>query len=47
MSIFGQVHVKNDQYKFKGDFHHLDPHIPRSATPTTAGSCWGSPTRGT
>ncbi len=32
MSMFGQVYVKNNQYKIKGDFHHLTPNIPiRSA----------------
>jgi len=30
--MFGQVYVKNNQYKIKGDFHHLTPNIPiRSA----------------
>jgi len=24
MSMIGQVHVKNNQYKIKGDFHHLE-----------------------
>jgi hypothetical protein len=24
MSMIGQVHVKNGQYKIKGDFHHLE-----------------------
>ncbi|MBN2080267.1 MAG: hypothetical protein JW838_14955 [Spirochaetes bacterium] len=28
MSMFGQVHVKNNQYKIKGDFHHLTPNTP-------------------
>ena len=28
MSMFGQVSVKNNQYKFKGDFHHIDPQHP-------------------
>jgi len=32
MSMFGQVYVKNNQYKIKGDFHHLTHNIPiRSA----------------
>lgn len=28
MSMIGQVHVKNGQYKIKGDFHHLEPGLP-------------------
>jgi uncharacterized OB-fold protein len=28
MSMFGQVKVKNNQYKIKGDFHHLTPNQP-------------------
>lgn len=28
MSLFGQVYVKNNQYKIKGDFHHLTPNMP-------------------
>ncbi len=28
MSMFGQVHVKNNQYKIKGDFHHMTPNTP-------------------
>ncbi|HWR69128.1 MAG TPA: hypothetical protein VN416_08920 [Desulfomonilia bacterium] len=28
MSMFGQVYVKNNQYKIKGDFHHLTPCTP-------------------
>ena len=28
MSMFGQVFVKNNQYKLKGDFHHLTPNMP-------------------
>jgi uncharacterized OB-fold protein len=28
MSMFGQVYVKNNQYKIKGDFHHLTPNTP-------------------
>ncbi|HDP80184.1 MAG TPA: hypothetical protein ENN21_05010, partial [Spirochaetes bacterium] len=28
MSMFGQVYVKNSQYKIKGDFHHLTPNMP-------------------
>ena len=28
MSMFGQVHVKKNQYKIKGDFHHLTPNMP-------------------
>lgn len=28
MSMFGQVYVKNSQYKIKGDFHHLTPNQP-------------------
>lgn len=28
MSMFGQVHVRNNQYKIKGDFHHLTPNMP-------------------
>ena len=28
MSMFGQVFVKNNQYKIKGDFHHLTPNQP-------------------
>ncbi|KQC06286.1 MAG: hypothetical protein APR62_01270 [Smithella sp. SDB] len=28
MSMFGQVHVKNGQYKIKGDFHELTPNMP-------------------
>ncbi len=28
MSMFGQVFVKNNQYKLKGNFHHLTPNIP-------------------
>lgn len=28
MSMFGQVSVKNNQYKPKGDFHHLTPNVP-------------------
>ncbi len=28
MSMFGQVFVKNNQYKLKGNFHHLTPNTP-------------------
>ena len=28
MSMIGQVHVKNGQYKIKGDFHHLELGLP-------------------
>lgn len=28
MSTFGQVYVKNNQYKLKGNFHHLTPNTP-------------------
>ncbi len=28
MSMFGQVYVKNNQYKIKGDFHHMTPNTP-------------------
>ncbi len=28
MSTFGQVYVKNNQYKLKGAFHHLTPNTP-------------------
>ena len=28
MSMFGQVYVKNNQYKLKGTFHHLTPNTP-------------------
>lgn len=28
MSMFGQVYVKNNRYKLKGDFHHLTPNTP-------------------
>ena len=28
MSMIGLVHVKNNQYKIKGDFHHLTPNTP-------------------
>ncbi len=28
MSMFGQVYVKNNQYKIKGNFHHLTPNTP-------------------
>lgn len=28
MSMFGQVHVKNNQYKIKGDFHEMTPNMP-------------------
>ncbi|MBM9603734.1 Zn-ribbon domain-containing OB-fold protein [Desulfopila inferna] len=28
MSMFGQVYVKNNKYKPKGDFHHLTPNTP-------------------
>jgi uncharacterized protein len=28
MSSYGQVQVKNDQYKFRGDFHRLEQHMP-------------------
>lgn len=28
MSMFGQVYVKNNQYKIKGDFHHLTQNTP-------------------
>jgi hypothetical protein len=28
MSMIGQVHVKNGQYKIKGDFHHFEPGLP-------------------
>ena len=28
MSMFGQVSVKNNQYKLKGAFHHLTPNTP-------------------
>lgn len=28
MSMFGQVFVKDNKYKIKGDFHHLTPNTP-------------------
>ncbi len=28
MSMTGRVYVKNNQYKIKGDFHHLEPGLP-------------------
>ena len=28
MSMFGQVYVKNNRYKLKGNFHHLTPNTP-------------------
>jgi uncharacterized protein len=28
MSTYGQVYVKNNQYKIKGAFHHLTPNTP-------------------
>jgi hypothetical protein len=28
MSTYGQVFVKDNQYKLKGDFHHLTPNTP-------------------
>jgi len=28
VSMFGQVYVKNNRYKIKGNFHHLTPNIP-------------------
>jgi uncharacterized OB-fold protein len=28
MSMFGQVYVKNNKYRLKGDFHHLTPNMP-------------------
>ena len=28
MSMFGQVFVKDNQYKLKGNFHHLTPNMP-------------------
>ena len=28
MSMFGQVSVKNNQYKLKGAFHHMTPNTP-------------------
>ena len=28
MSMFGQVYVKNNKYKPKGNFHHLTPNTP-------------------
>jgi uncharacterized OB-fold protein len=28
MSMFGQVSIKDGQYKIKGDFHHLEPNHP-------------------
>ncbi len=28
MSMIGQVHVKNGQYRIRGDFHHLEPGQP-------------------
>ncbi|HPI15123.1 MAG TPA: hypothetical protein PK875_12210 [Spirochaetota bacterium] len=28
MSMFGQVYAKNNQYKIRGDFHHLTPNTP-------------------
>ena len=28
MSSYGQVHVKNNRYKFQGDFHRLEQHMP-------------------
>ena len=28
MSMHGQVFVKNNQYKMRGDFHHLTPNTP-------------------
>jgi uncharacterized OB-fold protein len=28
MSSYGQVQVKNNRYKFRGDFHRLEQHMP-------------------
>ncbi len=28
MSMFGQVYVKDNKYRIKGDFHHLTPNVP-------------------
>ena len=28
MSQYGQVQVKNSRYKFRGDFHRLEQHMP-------------------
>ena len=28
MSMFGQVYVKDNQYKIRGDFHNLTPNMP-------------------
>jgi len=28
MSMFGQVYVKDNKYKLKGEFHHLTPNTP-------------------
>ncbi len=28
MSMFGQVHVSDNKYRLKGDFHHLTPNMP-------------------
>jgi uncharacterized protein len=28
MSSFAQVYVKNDRYRFKGDFHRIEPNMP-------------------
>ncbi len=28
MSSYGQVQVKDDRYKFRGDFHRLEQHMP-------------------
>ena len=28
MSMFGQVYIKDNQYKIKGDFHHMDQNMP-------------------
>jgi hypothetical protein len=28
MSQYGQVQVKNNRYKFRGDFHRLEQHMP-------------------
>lgn len=28
MSMFGQVYVKNNQYKIRGNFHHMTPNQP-------------------
>ena len=39
MSMSGQVSVKDNKYKIKGDFHHCPGWASRFATRTMTGTC--------